>query len=190
MIEQWKDVVGYEGLYQVSNHGRVKTMARLHRENRPYMKKERLLNPPINSAGYPQVALYKDKKGVIHSVHKLVATAFLDRKAEHQVVNHIDGNKQNNHVDNLEWCTYGHNHSHAIRTGLIVMPTGERARGSKMSNEARHFMIELKSAGMSSKHIGWLFGVVEGTVNDIIIAVKARPHKYPVSELPLIPLPL
>jgi hypothetical protein len=180
-MEVWKDIAGYEGLYQVSNMGRVKTMARLHREDRPYVKKERVMKPPVNSVGYPQVALYKNKKGVIHSVHKLVATAFIERLPEHQVVNHKDGNKQNNLVSNLEWCTYSHNHRHAIRTGLIVLPMGEDHYASKVTNAQRDAIYRIYKAGMSQKEIGNWYGISQPSVSDIIIKADCRllPESFP-----------
>lgn len=181
MIEQWKDVVGYEGLYQVSSHGRVKTMARLHREDRPYMKQERLLNPPINSTGYPQVTLYKEKKGTIHSVHKLVATAFLRRNPEHQVVNHIDGNKTNNRIDNLEWCTYGHNQAHAIRTGLIKIHSGENHYASMLTNKQRLDIYNAYKSGIKQAQLASRYGLAQQTISKIIKSIDCRklPDTFP-----------
>lgn len=181
MIEEWRDITGYEGLYQVSNWGRVKTMARLHREDRPYMKQERLMKPPVNNVGYPQVCLYKDKKGVIHSVHRLVATAFLERKPEHRVINHIDGNKQNNRIDNLEWCTYGHNQSHAIRTGLIKIVSGEDTYNAKITNLERLSIPTMYGEGMTQREIAIIMGIGQQNVSKIVAKAKSRllPETFP-----------
>jgi hypothetical protein len=182
-MEVWKDIAGYEGLYQVSNMGNVKTMSRLHRIDRPYVKQERLLNPPTNSTGYKQVALYRDKKGVIHSVHKLVATAFLERQPHHQVINHKDGVKANNTVDNLEWCTYGHNQSHAIRTGLIKLPKGEDHYASKLTNAQRQEIVYLRSKGMKQKEIAGIYGIMQQNVSKLLsrayIDARALPESFP-----------
>lgn len=185
MIEEWRDIIGYEGLYQVSNIGRVKTMARLHRESRPYMKQERLMNPPVNSVGYPQVCLYKDKKGVIQSVHRLVATVFLERKPEHQVINHIDGNKLNNHVDNLEWCTYGHNQAHAIRTGLIRIYRGESHYASKVSDAQRLEIHNLCKSGIAQHKVGAMFGIGQQAVSKIVQNIDCRllPETFPANGI-------
>jgi hypothetical protein len=180
-METWKDIAGYEGLYQVSNMGNVKTMSRLHRIDRPYVKQERLLNPPTNSVGYKQVALYRDKKGVIQSVHKLVATVFLERKPEHQVINHIDGNKLNNHVDNLEWCTYGHNQAHAIRTGLIRIYRGESHYASKVSDAQRLEIYNLCKSGVAQRKVGAMFGIGQQAVSKIVQNIDCRllPESFP-----------
>jgi hypothetical protein len=185
MIEEWRDIIGYEGLYQVSNIGRVKTMARLHREDRPYMKKERLMNPPVNSSGYPQVCLYKGKKGVIQSVHRLVATAFLERKPEDRVINHIDGNKQNNRIDNLEWCTYGHNQAHAIRTGLIVLPKGEDAYNARITNLQRLSIPTMYAEGITQRQIARIMGIAQQTVSKIVAKAKNRllPETFPANGI-------
>jgi hypothetical protein len=168
-METWKDIAGYEGLYQVSNMGNVKTLARLHRMDRQYVKQERLLNPPTNATGYKQATIYKDKKGVIHSVHKLVATAFLEREPHHQVINHKDGIKTNNTVENLEWCTYGHNQAHAIRTGLIRIHRGESHYASKLTDAQRQEIKQHRLAGMKQKDIAGIYGVCQQTISGILV---------------------
>jgi DNA-binding transcriptional regulator YiaG len=178
-MEVWKDIAGYEGLYQISNMGNVRTLPRLHRLDRPYMKQERLLNPPTNSSGYKQATLYKDKKGIIHSVHRLVATAFLRREPHHEVINHKDGNKQNNYVDNLEWCTYGHNQAHAIRTGLIRIHRGENHYASKLTNAQRKEIIKLRSNGMKQRVIAEMYGIGQQTVSELIAKSHIDCRKVP-----------
>lgn len=114
MIEVWKDIEGYEGMYQVSNLGRVKSLG-----NRSNHKDEILLKQ-ANVMGYKVATLTKDSKGKMYKVHRLVATAFisnddLENKIE---VNHIDGDKFNNKASNLEWCTKSENAIHAFKLGL------------------------------------------------------------------------
>jgi DNA-binding CsgD family transcriptional regulator len=187
MMETWKDVDGYEGLYQVSNMGNVKTLARLHRVDRPYTKKERLMNPPTNSTGYRQATLYKDKKGVIHSVHKLVATAFLERHPHHQVVNHKDGIKTNNTVENLEWCTYGQNQSHAIRTGLIRIYRGENHYASKLTDAQRQEIVVLRSKGMKQREIAEIYGIKQQSVSKVLskthVDCRTLPETFPANGI-------
>ena len=103
--EIWKDVVGYEGLYQVSNLGRVKSLPKYH------YKYEKILHPTVRKKdGRVTVMLSKspvDRKRF--SVHRLVAIAFLDNPYNYPEINHIDENPQNNCVNNLEWCTRKYN---------------------------------------------------------------------------------
>jgi hypothetical protein len=98
MEEEWRDVVGYEGLYQVSNLGRVKSLFRY----------KKILKQTIRR-GYYQVELFKNMKGKIFPVHRLVAMAFLPNHHCYPCVNHKDEIKTNNNVNNLEWCTYKYN---------------------------------------------------------------------------------
>ena len=109
--EVWKDVVGYEGRYMVSNLGNVKSL--LYRGH----SGEHLMSITKHHTGYSIVSLGKNpkKQGL---VHVLVASAFIENPENKPFVNHIDGDKSNNRVDNLEWVTSKENVQHAIRTGL------------------------------------------------------------------------
>lgn len=103
--EAWKDIVGYEGKYQVSNLGRVKSFK--HR-------KPHIMVGSVSHDGYQLVLLSSGGKNIGKSVHRLVAQAFLSNPNNYPVVNHKDGNKLNNIVDNLEWCTYSENILHSM----------------------------------------------------------------------------
>jgi len=103
MNQDWKDVAGYEGLYQVSNDGQVKSLSN------DKGKKEKLLRQSIRAKHYPSVALSKRGMFTPYSVHRLVAEAFLSNPDGFPEVNHKDENPYNNHVDNLEWCTHKYN---------------------------------------------------------------------------------
>lgn len=117
MIEIWKDVVGYEGLYQVSNLGNVKSMGRIKANNQP--TKEKLMKKYIGR-GYYRVALYLDGKMKNKSVSRLVAQAFIPNTENKPCINHINGIKTYNIVENLEWCTVLENSQHAYNTGLTT----------------------------------------------------------------------
>ena len=108
MREIWKDVVGYEGLYQVSNMGNVRS---LKWKNCGYTRN--LWLKPHNK-GYFQVELVKNKKKKTFVVHRLVSVAFIPNPDNLPCVNHKDENKQNNCVDNLEWCDYGYNNRYSM----------------------------------------------------------------------------
>ena len=118
MQEVWKDVVGYRGRYQVSNLGNVKSLQRWDNLNGRIQKREKILKTAIDYKGYIKVKLYSgvDKKTV--SVHRLVAMAFIENSDNKKQVNHIDGDKTNNRVDNLELCTNKENQHHARKNGL------------------------------------------------------------------------
>ncbi len=120
MEEIWKDINEYEGLYQVSNFGRVKSLTRECKHPLGGTRKvnERIMKPEKGKWGYLRVHLNKNGKGERHLIHRLVVRAFIPNPGNKPEVNHINGNKQNNHVDNLEWCTSKENIQHAIRLGL------------------------------------------------------------------------
>lgn len=109
-MEEWKNIKGYEGLYQVSNEGRVKGLAReVEFRGGVRHQPERLLKPARNSWGYLFVCLCKNGKQKMYSVHRLVASAFIDNPDNLPQVNHKDECKTNNCVENLEYCTAEYN---------------------------------------------------------------------------------
>lgn len=116
MEEIWKDIKGYEGLYQISNFGRVKSLKRKTLNSKCLYDK--ILNNRINHNGYFMIFLSKNKKIKGFRINRLVAEAFLPNPNNKPQVNHKDGNKTNNRIDNLEWCTAKHNTQHAIKNGL------------------------------------------------------------------------
>lgn len=108
MTEEWKDVPGWEGMYKISNLGRV------------FSVRTNQIKPSApNNYGYLRLACYDKERKQKFFIHKLVAQAFVDGWFEGAVVNHIDGNKQNNVWANLEWCTRGDNNRHAVKLGLL-----------------------------------------------------------------------
>ena len=121
MKEVWKDIKDFEGFYQISNLGRLKTLARTvgARNGKTREISAKILVIQHNEQGYCRITFTKNKKIFGRKVHRLVAYHFIGEPSTNQTdVNHKDGNKENNRVDNLEWCTRGENVSHAIRTGL------------------------------------------------------------------------
>ena len=119
MIEEWKDIKGYEGLYKVSNTGKVMSVER-YRKNHTKLQ---LVPAAIKSSrtdpqGYHQIDLYKDNIQHTVRVHRLVAETFIDNPLGKDTVNHIDGNKDNNRADNLEWATSEEQNRHLYKHNL------------------------------------------------------------------------
>ena len=110
--EIWKPVVGYEGLYEVSNLGRVKALGNGLKCSR-FKGKEIIMKQEVSNVGYNRVSLRKNRKYKHWGVHRLVAIAFLPNPNNLPIVNHKDENPLNNCVDNLEWCTQKYNVNHA-----------------------------------------------------------------------------
>jgi hypothetical protein len=118
-METWKPVKDYEGSYEISNFGRVRSVDRYTQTwNGQVFKKGVLKKLKEDKDGYYKVWLSKESKKKPFFVHRLVAQAFLSNDKLHPVVNHLDGDKKNNHVDNLEWCTRSRNDKHAFSIGL------------------------------------------------------------------------
>ena len=113
MEEIFKDIKGYEGLYQISNLGRIKSL------NYNRTGKEKLLKQNINSNNYCKITLSKNNVRKNYCTHVLVAKTFIENPNRLPCINHIDGNKQNNHIDNLEWVTYKQNTEHAYKHNLM-----------------------------------------------------------------------
>lgn len=136
MEEIWKDIPGFEGLYQISNLGRVKSLPKMAGRR---FQDEHMIALVDVSGGYVGVQLYKNGKGKRYSLHRLVATSFIDNPENFPQVNHVDGNKKNNCVTNLEWCTAKENIRHAWDTGLHPHYSGEKAPmyGKRLSEEAK-----------------------------------------------------
>lgn len=123
-IEIWKTIIGYDG-YQVSSFGRVKSF----RRNK---KIGHILIECDDGRGYSIIGLLRSKKKYTKRIHQLVANAFLPNIKNRKEINHLDGNKKNNRVSNLEWSTRLENLTHAIGAGLMKYKSGENHHRSKL----------------------------------------------------------
>lgn len=123
MIEQWKDIEDYEGKYEVSNLGRVRSLSRMVQYRSKFGKecsrtqKGRLTAINDNGNGYKTVTLWKNNKGTTMYIHRLVANAFIENPDNLDTVNHIDFDKSNNDLINLEWCSLQENIEHSVSNG-------------------------------------------------------------------------
>ena len=159
MTEVWKDIKGFEGMYAISNFGNVKRL--VHYKRCGVAGQTLLEEKPMrfykNHNGYYRVCLCKDGKRYFRFVHLLVAEAFLPKKEGKPQINHIDGNKKNNVLNNLEWVTSKENHLHAAEMGLkksikiAIVETGE----------------VFNSIGTCARHIGG---------NDAVISKRLIDH--------------
>ena len=131
MIKLWKDIKGFEGWYQISNLGNVKSLDRyitMKRGNCTYKQftKGKKLKPKLTWDGYHEISITKNRKRKYTRVHRLVAKAFIHNVNNKPQINHINGNKLDNYYKNLEWCTCLENNKHANKTGLINYAKGEQ----------------------------------------------------------------
>ena len=130
MDEVWKDVRGYEGIYKVSNFGRIKSLCRTGYGGKPIP--ERILKPQQDRYGYPVVGLHKNGKAATKTIHRIVAESFIDNPNCLKEVNHKDENKWNNRIDNLEWCTTHYNLTYGHR---LDCARGEKNHLHKLTAE-------------------------------------------------------
>lgn len=177
-MEIWKDVVGYEGLYKVSNLGQVRSLDRevKIKGNNTKIKPGRILKPYL-IYGYPVVILYdknsRPKKG---KVHRLVAIAFISNPENKPEVNHIDGIKTNSCINNLEWVTGNENKAHAVRLGLNKSPKGECSGMSKLTDDiVKEAKILYATGNFTFMVLGLKYNVSAHTISD---AVKGRSWKH------------
>lgn len=124
LLEIWKDIEGYEGLYQVSNLGRVKSLERtiVRSDGQKRFLPEKILSCSLDDRGYVRAKMCRNNKHISKRVHRLVAETFIDNPDNKIEVNHKDGIKTNNKISNLEWATGYENLKHAHRNKLILPP--------------------------------------------------------------------
>ena len=136
-MEIWKDVKNYEGYYQVSNYGRVRSIDRIEKQKHysgvmsTYIHKGKLLKLRKYKNNYMYAYLNKNGSQKKYLVHRLVATAFLENENNYKYINHKDNNPNNNNVDNLEWCTQKYNIQYAYDNGTKTPPNMKSVRQLK-----------------------------------------------------------
>lgn len=168
--EIWKEIDGYEGLYMVSNHGRVKRLQkRVFRRGANALLSDIIMKQNTTMNGYNNVGLSLNGKRKTFLVHRLVAMVFLEKQEGKDCINHIDGIKTHNYPSNLEWCTCSENSRHAKSTGLKKDHFGEAHGMTKLKNEDVLKIRSLSESGLSGVEIAQLYpSVCYATVRNII----------------------
>lgn len=156
--EEWINIKGFEGYYQISNCGQVKSITRtiIYKDKRRWDIKERILIPYFNNKGYWYVNLSKNGKAKPCMIHQLVAKHFLQHKSDKPQVNHKDCNKNNNHADNLEFVNNSENQIHAVRNGF---------RGTKLSIE--DVLYIRKHSCLATENLAKKFNVSKSLINQV-----------------------
>lgn len=170
MIEIWKDIIGYENLYQVSNLGNIKSHGIIVKiGNSSYKKKEKILQP--SGERYYKVVLTNfNKESKNYLVHRLVGIHFIDNIENKPCINHIDGNKKNNYYMNLEWCNHSENVIHAYKTGLAKNTEKQRMiaklnTGIKSSQSVPILNIETNEIYCSLRDAAKILGLKEYSIS-------------------------
>jgi len=167
--ERWQDVVGYEGLYLVSDHGRVRSVGRTvdHPRGQRILK-GKVLKPGF-SHGYNMIGLQKNGPRKFFYVHRLVAAAFIGPCPVGRQVNHVDGVKLNNQMFNLEYVTPSENTLHAYRAGLLKAICGTKHYSAKLSEAD---VLEIRAAhaagGVTQQKLADKYGVARKSICKII----------------------
>lgn len=159
-MEVFVSIKGYENYYEISNYGRVRSLYNRYKMcefKKPYTRKD----------GYVVANLIKDGKQTTFYLHRLVANHFIENDDINMTeINHIDGDKQNNHVDNLEWCTSQQNIIHSYKSNLSKI--GFNRTSSKLTEEMVFKIPSLLKDGYSIKQISKLFNVSTTAIHHVL----------------------
>ena len=159
----FKPIAGYEDLYAASPDGKIFSI----KGSRQSGFKPQILTPRKVSIGYQGVTLCKDGVYKQALVHRIIAQTFIPNQESKKTVNHKDGNKQNNRVENLEWSTQKEQIQHAIKTGLTVFKTGELSPNFKLTNQAIEEIKGLLTMWVPQQEIADIYGVSQGHISRI-----------------------
>ena len=166
--EQWRPVVGYEGLYEVSDLGRVRTLAK-------YRFPERIMRPQRSPSGYAIVHLTREKRSTSSLIHRLVMEAFVGPRPANKCVNHIDNNRANPAVSNLEYVTAKQNTRHAMLTGGLR----EQSWSKKAAITGDRLRL-LAAYGGAATHaeLAEIFGVSKMTISKYLGRLGVPRYRY------------
>ena len=169
MIEIWKKIEGFK-IYEISNFGRMRSLDRYVNSGIKHsdktFRKGIILKPSTNQDGYMCVTLRNNNLKKTMLIHRLVATSFIDNNSNYKIINHKDGNKFNNHFNNLEWCTTQMNTEHAVLNNLL--PYGEKHHNSKLTQLEVDEIRRLHDIGFSNSDMAKLYKVTRQNIRSIV----------------------
>jgi hypothetical protein len=164
MKEIWKDINGYENLYQVSNLGNVKSLYFKHGYN------AKLLKPRLSFDGYLRVALTKNRIVKNYSVHKLVALSFIPNIGNKPELNHKDAIKLNNKSNNIEWCTHSENMDHAVKNGLMCSNVGDKNPNAKLTqSQVNEIKQKYLTGKFTQRELAKEYNICKSSIGNITI---------------------
>lgn len=182
MKELWKDIPGYENLYEASNLGRIRTninkvsYSKVRKCKRHWKQRILKVRMSFNKKGiYPRVSLWKNGQEKDWLVHRLIALTFIGKPPRDKpIINHKDGNKTNNRLDNLEWCDYKENLSHAYKNDLNKEPIHIKLINISNNNE-KTFISEAKASIYLGKNKGY--------ISNLYSRGKSNYKKYKIEKI-------
>ena len=186
-MEIWRDIKGYEGLYQVSNEGRVKSLERRVPNGRGYTRivKECIMKQCLDSKGYSQVQLHNDTTKSTKKVHRLVAEAFIDNPDNLPEVNHKDECKTSNVVENLEWCDTKYNINYGTHNERVAksLTNGVTSKPIIQYDLGGNFIQEYPSMHEAARCLGLKQGGISMCCRGIAKTAYGFVWKYKMDEL-------
>lgn len=164
--EIWSEVKGYEGLYEISSYGNIRSIDRRFKDSigRNRLIKSTLLKTRKNKNGYIDIVLLKEGRQSSFLIHRLVALNFIINNDNKEQINHKDGNKQNNNICNLEWCTRKENIKHSFDNNLQNVNMGENHANTSLKNEDVVFIFK---SDLKRKELSKMFNVSYQSICDI-----------------------
>lgn len=186
-METWKDIPGYEGLYEASDKGRIRTKEgktttrTISGKEQKRVWKSRVLKIKSKKIRDPRVTLWKDKKPEDYLISRLVGTTFIPNPEEKPCINHIDGNPKNNEASNLEWVTYSENMKHSFLTGLHTSNKGVVLE-NKVTGEKHKFISMSRASSFLGKNKGYISAALSDGKTEVH-GYKIRKKDFDSQEL-------